>query len=160
MDFRQLSAPTPSTPPVPVGEGRSSAPSKVTGRLKTALNLMVWQGKTRKEAAAEAGITDHGMYTALRKPHVRQYLASEMQVLRDSERPRNIHALVDVRDASGNAMARVQAVKALEQLSDQEDSARVTQRSPGLTIVIEGNATVSSRAPDVRGDGNASDIND
>jgi hypothetical protein len=67
--------------------------------------------------------------------------------LRTSERARNIHALVDVRDGSGNAMARVGAVKALEQISDEAGSHRSSVTPPGLTIIIENGGSLTQPAP-------------
>jgi len=57
-------------------------------------------------------------------------------VLRDSERARNIHALTSVRDQDENKMARVQAVKALEQISDDAPASRGSVSLPGLVIVV------------------------
>jgi hypothetical protein len=67
--------------------------------------------------------------------------------LRTSERARNIHALVDVRDGSGNAMARVGAVKVLEQISDEAGSHRSSVTPPGLTIIIENGGSLTQPAP-------------
>jgi hypothetical protein len=116
-----------------------SSPGRVSGKLLVALNSMIWQACTRKEAAERAKMTDHGLWAALRRPHVRQWLSRELQVLRLSERPRNHFALVDVRDHGENAMARVAAVKALEAI-DSVEAARGGADSvplqPGLTIRI------------------------
>ena len=59
-------------------------------------------------------------------------------MLRTSERARNIHALVSVRDDGANDMARVAAVKTLEQI-DHVEAARGgsgEQVLPGLVITI------------------------
>jgi hypothetical protein len=53
-------------------------------------------------------------------------------VLRTSERARNIHTLCEVRDQTDNQMARVNAVKALEQLGDQEVGVGSQRHAPGL----------------------------
>jgi hypothetical protein len=116
-------------------QGRSE-PGKVTGKLKVALDAMVWIGLSRSEAATKAGLSEHSLYNALRKPHVRQHYLNELEVLRTSERAKNIHALADVRDGT-NQMARVAAVKALEQLSEETQGRSGTSvSSPGLTIQI------------------------
>jgi hypothetical protein len=60
-----------------------------------------------------------------------------LEALRTSERARNIHALVRVRDQDQNKMAVVNAVKALEQMKDDEAAGGIGQpRVPGLVIVI------------------------
>jgi len=108
---------TENTPATPTRQALAikgrSAVGRVTGKLRVAIEKMVFEGLKRPEAAAAAGLSDHGLRQALRKPHVKAAYMSELQVLRDSERARNVHALVDVRDGD-NQMARVQAVKQLE----------------------------------------------
>jgi hypothetical protein len=116
-----------------------SAPMKVTGKLKHALDLMVWKGARRAAAAKQAGMTDHSLRAALKKPHVKAAYLAELQVLRESERARNIHALVEVRDGKqhSNPMARVQAAKALEGIEDPLGPGLGNPlQQPGLTINI------------------------
>jgi hypothetical protein len=57
-------------------------------------------------------------------------------VLRSSERARNIHRLVAIRDAANN-MPAVQAIKTLEQIEEASVTHSGTmQRAPGLQIVL------------------------
>jgi hypothetical protein len=136
MPLASLSNRSPKHP-AEAAHNRSS-PRKVTGKLLVALSAMVWSGCTRKEAAERGGMSEHSLYVSLRKAHVRQWYLRELDVLRTSERARNIHALVDVRDRGENAMARVAAVKALEQVGDDE-AARGgygPPLQPGLVIQI------------------------
>jgi hypothetical protein len=109
---------------------------RVTGKLKSALAYMVWECLKRPDAAAKAGMSDHGLREALRKPHVRAHYLSELQVLRTSERARNIHRLTEIRDKADN-MPAVQAIKMLEEF-DSETATRSTGSLslPGLTIQI------------------------
>lgn len=127
---------SPQTTRQAVEAADRSAPGRVTGRLKTAIDKMVWEGARRAEAAKSSSMTDHSLRSALNKPHVKAYYRQQLDVLRTSERARNIHALVDVRDQTENKMARVQAVKALEQISDDEQVNRGQQAAPGMVIVI------------------------
>jgi hypothetical protein len=53
-------------------EGRSRR-GTVTGKLKAALDLMVWSGERRAHAAEKAGLADSSLRAALRKPHVLQH---------------------------------------------------------------------------------------
>jgi hypothetical protein len=127
--------------PVSQAEGAKdrSLPGKVTGRLKCAMDAMIWEGKSRPEAAKRANMSEHSLYAALRRPHVKQYYLTELEVLRSSERARNLHALIQVRDQTGNQMARVQAVKALEQLAEDANkpgSGHSAPQAPGLTVII------------------------
>jgi hypothetical protein len=118
-------------------EGRSRR-GAVTGKLRTALDLMVWQGKPRAEAAKEAGLADSSLRFALRKPHVLQHYNAELAALRTSLRARNVHRLDCIADTSRNDMAKVAAIKAMEAIADQADEKRGpgAQMLPGLQIVI------------------------
>lgn len=119
-----------------------SLPGKVTGKLKRAIDAMIMDGLTRRKAAELAGLSEFSLYIAFKKPHVSAYFKGMLQVLRENERARNIHALIEVRDQDGNQMARVQAVKALEQLADDEDRGPGgATHSSGLTIRIINNVT-------------------
>lgn len=124
--------------PVPAAEAAKdrSAPGKVSGRLKCAMDALIWEGKSRADAARRANMSEHSLYAALRKPHVKAYYLAELDVLRTSERARNIHTLAEVRDQTSNQMARVQAVKALEQIDGVEAQTGNRAALPGMQIVI------------------------
>jgi hypothetical protein len=120
------------------------------GRTREAIDLMVFDGLDRDTAAARVGMKVQSLRAALHLATVKRYYAQQLDVLRSSERARNIHRLVAIRDAADN-MPAVQAIKTLEQL---EDEARVSssglQRAPGLQIVIVQAASPQlpqSRAP-------------
>lgn len=115
-----------------------SAPGKVTGRLRTAIEQMVWHSARRADAATTAGMTDHSLRTALKKAHVLAYMRAELGALRESERPRTLNRLAELRDQDENKNAAVSAAKALEQLSDEAyrtPAGPIT--APGLVIVIQ-----------------------
>lgn len=97
---------------------------------------MVWDNITDNEAAMKVGFSVVYLRTELKKPHVRAYYRGQLEVLRSRESSRNIHTLIDVRDQTSNQMARVQAVKALEQIDDSETGSRANAALPGLQIVI------------------------
>jgi hypothetical protein len=98
----------------------------------------VWRGLHRRDAAKHARLAEHSLYQALRRPPVRTFYLSQLEVLRTSERARNIHALTSVRDTSENDMARVSAVKTLENISEAEAvrGGFTSSQLPGLTIQI------------------------
>jgi hypothetical protein len=118
-------------------EGRSRR-GAVTGKLKIALDLMVWDNLKRKDAAEKAGLADSSLRFAFRKPHVMAYYHAELKALRDNLRAKNVHRLDTIADDSKNDMARVAAVKALELISDQADERTRPGAAmlPGLQIVI------------------------
>lgn len=92
---------------------RTPDKQRVTARVRAAIEAMVWQGLQRADAARAAELAEHSLYQALRRPPVKALYLSELQALRDSERARSFHTLVEVRDQTDNQMARVQAVKAM-----------------------------------------------
>jgi hypothetical protein len=118
-------------------EGRSKR-LRVTGKLRVAIEAMIWEGLTRKDAAAKAGLADSSLRFAMRKSHVMAHFNAELANLRTSLRARNVHRLDDIAHKSANDMARVQAVKTLEQLADvAEQNHRPGQTTtPGIQIVI------------------------
>ena len=126
-----------------------SAPRKVTGRLRTALVEMVWEGSRRADAAKAAGMTDHGLREALRKPHVKAWYLQELRVLRESERSRTFHRLTELRDQDTNRNAAVAAARTLEGITDTEEARPRTSypQMPGLCINIITPASPMPRPP-------------
>jgi hypothetical protein len=132
-------------------QGRSGKLT-VSGKLKVALDHMLYAAASRPESAKLAGMTDHSLRAAFRKPHVRAYYNSGLEVLRTSERARNIAAMARVRDTSDNGVAVVTAAKALEQLAEPNGPGGIgggrgrsgyiidlsdPPPAPGLVIVIQ-----------------------
>jgi hypothetical protein len=113
-----------------------SAPGKVTGKLKAAISWMVWGGLPRDEAAAKAGLTPHGLYSALRKNHVKAEYLAECEVLRVSGRARRIHRLEALSEQDENKMAAVQASRALDAMGNDAAATAGTGLRAGLLIVV------------------------
>jgi hypothetical protein len=124
-----------------------SYPGKVTGRLRAALLDMVWKGSRRDDAAKANNMSIHGLREALRKPHVKQFYLAELGVLRESERPRTFHRLVELRDQNININGAVAAAKVLEQISDIEVARPSNTPSPGVTIVIREARSIDLSSP-------------
>lgn len=130
-----ISKPTPPAT-VPDEDRQRSRKLQVTGRLKVALDAMAWEGLKLKDAASQAGLTYHALYSALRKPHVLAHYNALLVVLRSGERARNIHRLAEIRDA-GNNMPAVQAIGMLERMSeDSSIRSSTSAATPGVTIHI------------------------
>jgi hypothetical protein len=121
-------------------KGRS-APGKVTGKVKRALDLMVWKGSRRDVAAEEAGLSIHGLREALRRPHVKAYYNEQCEVLRTSGRARRIHRLEELSEQDDNKAAAVNATLALDRIEDQQVAAS-RQQVPGFILVIGSTADV------------------
>ena len=127
-------------------------PVKVKGRLKVALDLMVWGDGERhylpdNEAAVKAGINVIAIRLALQRPHVLAYYKQQREVLRSRESAANIHRLCEIRDAADN-MPAVNAIKVLEQIGDEQlQRGTAPNHAPGVTIrVINVTAPVQADA--------------
>jgi hypothetical protein len=130
---------------------RSERNPRAPGRAaRQAIDAMVFEGISRDEAAKRAGMLAKSLANSLRKPRTKQYLARQMEVLRTSERARNIHALTAVRDESANAMARVAAVKTLEQISDDPVARPIGPQAPGVCIIISDRPPARDLPPPAR----------
>jgi hypothetical protein len=113
---------------------------EIRGKLRRALDAMVWDGLEYPDAARTHNFHVRSMRQALGRPHVQAYLRTERQVLRESLSPRNIHRLREIRDAADN-MPAIQAIRTLEQLGDEQSAAGSgASHSPGVTIVIRNEA--------------------
>jgi hypothetical protein len=137
MSTAVTGADTPSAPSrQALAAQNRSLPGRVTGRLRKAIDAMVWDAASRPEAAQIAGMTDHSLRQALRRPHVMAFYRGECEVLRMSGRARRIHRLGEVVEQKENKMAVVQAAKALEQIVDEQAARGAGVQRAGLVIVI------------------------
>jgi hypothetical protein len=144
----------PLIPGVPATRQAAAIPGRsrrnaVTGKLKAALDAMVWEGLKRTEAAQNAGLADSSLRFALRKPHVLAYFRAETAALRENLRARNLHRLDNIADTSKNDMAKVASIKVLEQISDAADqhSRPGETQSPGVVIVVQQQQPAAVPAP-------------
>jgi hypothetical protein len=99
---------------------------------------MVWSGARRADAAKTAGMTDHSLRAALRKPHVIGFYRSELGVLRESGRARIFHRLEALAEQDDNKAAAVKACQVLEQIADDpvKSGSRGGSTQPGFVIQI------------------------
>jgi hypothetical protein len=125
---------TTSTRQLQAIDGRS-APFKVTGKLRIAIEQMVWQGARRAEAAEKAGLKDHSLRAALRKAHVMAHYHAELGVLRESTRAKNFHRLDGIAEDSPNAMAKVAAIKVMEAISEPLASVASLGQAPAGYVI-------------------------
>lgn len=122
----------PSRPIAPIE--RKERP--IGKRVRAAIDAMVWQGLPRREAAEQAGLKEHSLYKALRRSPVLALYRSECQVLRESERARNIHRAREIRDAADN-MPAVHAMKYIDgDYGEQQQRSNGLSASAGVTIRI------------------------
>jgi hypothetical protein len=100
-------------------EGRS-APKRVTGKLKAACDIMIWQGKPWNEAALQVKYSTRSMRLSLEKQHVIRYLRSQRGIRLAALSGENLDALQKARDQKSNPAAAVQAARALESLASEQ----------------------------------------
>lgn len=84
---------------------------RITAPVKEALRLMVYEGRTRDEAAKAVGITDHGLRTALNKPHVKRFQRALMTELREQEGHRSYLHLTKLREKAGSEHVQMESAK-------------------------------------------------
>lgn len=120
----------------PMQAKTASKPGKVTGKLATAVDLMVEEGLAWEKAAIKAGLTVRAMRKALAKPFVIKHLRERRDVFRASVCAANIRRLAEIRDKADN-MPAVNAIKELERLGEEQNGAgRGSLMPTGLTVVV------------------------
>lgn len=118
-----------AAPPIPTKTEPRAL--QVKGRLTNALKSIVWQGNEIVQAARAAGMNPSVVRKALAKPHVIAFLKAERDVFRAYVASQNIHHAVKLRK-SGNAMAKLGAIKYLDGVSDERTGSQAL--TPGLTF--------------------------
>jgi hypothetical protein len=107
---------------------------RITARVRAAVEVMVWQGLKRNEAAQAVGMKDNSLYAAFRKADVRAFYLSECEVLRLSGRARRIHRLESVVEQDENKMAVVQASRTLDGMGEDAQARATNPQSSWVTI--------------------------
>lgn len=97
----------------------STVKGGVSGRLKAALDDMMWNGTDWDAAAVKAGLRVRSMRLALKRPQVLAYMRRERGVLLASMSPKNLQRLGALRDQDDNKAAAVQAARVLENLTSE-----------------------------------------
>jgi len=97
-----------------------------------AIRLMAMEGKTPAQAAAIAGLTEPGIQQALKRSDVRAAYLGLIEEWRISQRGRNLHALAEIRDSSGNDMAKLKAIAMLNEQTAAHEQGK--QQAPGVVI--------------------------
>ena len=117
---------------------------RISDRLKVAIGSMVERGLSRCEAAKLAGLSDHSLYCALRKPHVLAYRCERMEVLRTSEAARTIHRVAALAGGASSEHVRLKANQYLLEIAgigsnshSQPLTHHVSRALPGLTIIYD-----------------------
>jgi hypothetical protein len=115
---------------------KSDKTLRITGKVRAAIDLMVWTGLKRDEAAQQSGMKDNSLYVALTRPDVKAYYLRQCEVLRTSGRARRIHRLEAMLEQDDNKAAVINAALALDRIGEADAISRGTQMQPGMQIVI------------------------
>lgn len=105
---------------------------------------MVFEGLRRDKAAAKAGIADHTLYQALRKPSVLAYLNSQQQVLRTSAAARSVARIDNLADEAESEHVKLNAntfllgLEGIQPVQRTENIHHHKGLQPGITIIMAG----------------------
>jgi hypothetical protein len=115
--------------------------SRITARLKVALDLMVWGDQTGKpldytEAGRTVNISARSMRRSLERPLVRQYLVQQGQVFRASLTPRSLWHLAEISAQRVNMNAAVAACRTVLGQDEAQSRSLNPESSPHMTIQI------------------------
>lgn len=86
---------------------------RISVKVRDALKLMAFEGKSRKQAAKAADISEDALYRALRKPEVKRLLNEYVADLRKSAAARSIARVDRLADEAGSDHVRLEANKFL-----------------------------------------------
>jgi hypothetical protein len=116
----------------------------VKGRVKAALDLMVYQGTPWNEAAIQVGLTTQSMRLALCRPHCLKYLRETKYVFREAISAANPMRLARIADQTDNHAAAVNAIRTLERMNDDDTGSSSARPAPGFALVIVQQGTTPS----------------
>src|SRR4029077_4256935 len=105
--------------------------ARLSNKLKSALDDMVWNGAPFDEAARAADYSIQSMRKALNRRHVLRYLREQKMVMREAVSSANIHRAREIRDQTENQMAAIKAIQVIEQLGDVEAARGGVSREAG-----------------------------
>lgn len=131
----------PITTPVkrrPLAPTKAAPEVRIVGKVKRWLDLLI-DGKPFKQAAEEAGLRVDRARRLLTHPMVRREYEARVDVLRTSERARNIHVAVEIRDdktLSSPAGRKVQLDAAKYLDGADGDSTRASGGSTTVNVVV------------------------
>jgi hypothetical protein len=85
----------------------------VSARRRKLVDLMISEGLRRDDAAKRLGMSTRGARLAWSSLAVRSYFQRERRALRESEIPRSIHKLAELRDSARSEKVSLDAAKTL-----------------------------------------------
>jgi hypothetical protein len=108
----------PTTTGKSAKQADKSPKNGIGGRLKTALDDMVWNGTPWEQAARKANLTVRSMRMSMQKGHVLRYIRDQRGVVLAQESSRNLARLVELRDQDENRNAAVASARTIENMAN------------------------------------------
>lgn len=99
---------------------------EISPKVKLAIDLMVFEGMKRDEAAESVGLAIISLRQAMLKPHNLAYLNEQMEVLRTSARPRALRKMTDLLEAKTERI-QFEAAKYLDGMDRPSHAVGATQ---------------------------------
>lgn len=109
---------------------------ELSPKVKLAIDLMVFEGMKRDEAAEAVGLAMISLRQALLKPHNLAYLNEQMEVLRTSGRPRALRKMIDLIDEAKTERIQFEAAKYIDGMDRPSHAV-------GATVNVQVNNTVN-----------------
>jgi DNA-binding phage protein len=115
--------------------------SRIGAKVREAVRLMVEEGRKRSEAAEVVGLTDDGLYRALKRSDVCALRSQLMAGVRDAEASRSFSRLADLADNAESEPTKYRANELLLGLggfvpaSRQDVRVQHESTTPGLIII-------------------------
>lgn len=127
-------------PPAPP-KRRNRVLAPISPRIRNAVRLMVWEGITAAEAAARIGIKPEALAQSLGVPQVKALLVDELDVLKESKRPRSIHRIDQLAERAESEAVRLNANKYLESKGSSDRgpvvNVQINNQQPGYVIAVD-----------------------
>ena len=119
--------------------------SRISRKIRAAIEQMVDHARSRADAAELCGITDDWLYRELRRPEVMAYRNQRREVIRTGEGARSIKRIADLAESASSEAVRFDAnrlllatdpVEPIVPLQRSESTINHKGLGPGLTIII------------------------
>ncbi|MDI7862544.1 hypothetical protein MRS76_11285 [Rhizobiaceae bacterium n13] len=130
-------------------------PAELSPKTRAAIELMVFEGNKRSEAAATVGMHDESLRRALTKPNTLAYLNECMEVLRTGARPRALHKIIALSEKASSERVSLDAAKYLDGMDRGAHQVGATQVNvqvnnsvnvlPGYVIDLTGDSGASAQ---------------
>lgn len=104
--------------------------------VKLAVELMVYEGQKRPEAAESVGLKDDSLRKALTKPDALAYLNECMEVLRTSGRPRALRKMIELVDDAKTERIQFEAAKYLDGMDRPSHAVGATQTNVQINTTV------------------------